>query len=43
VQQGAVRIAAAQRFSLGDLKRAIVLSEIIGPPLALRRPGDREL
>jgi hypothetical protein len=31
----------ARRFALGDLKRAFVLSEILGPPLSIRR--EREL
>ncbi|MCU0866620.1 MAG: hypothetical protein MUC36_22775 [Planctomycetes bacterium] len=34
--------AIGGRYALTDLKRIIVLNEILGPPLALRR-GDREL
>jgi hypothetical protein len=30
---------AAHRFPLDDLRSALVLSEILGPPLALRPPG----
>ncbi len=35
------RRAAADRYALDDLKRLIVMAEILGPPLALRR-GERE-
>ena len=37
---GAQRVQQERRFVLDDLKRAFVLSEILGPPLANRR--DRE-
>jgi hypothetical protein len=40
-QQMAGRRTDARRFALGDLKRAFVLSEILGPPLSIRR--EREL
>ena len=36
VHQVAVQRSAAHRFALDDLKRAFVLSEILGPPLSLR-------
>jgi colicin import membrane protein len=36
------RRATAHRYALVDLKRVIVLNEILGPPLALRR-GEREV
>lgn len=42
VQHGEVRRATGQRYALDDLKRVIVLSEILGPPLALRQPGERD-
>lgn len=35
--------AKAGRYALVDLKRIIVLNEILGPPLALRRAGDRDV
>lgn len=38
--QTASRQVDSRRFALGDLKRAFVLSEILGPPLSIRR--DRE-
>lgn len=34
---------ATSRYSLTDLKRLIVMNEILGPPLALRGSGGREL
>lgn len=40
-QQTAGRRVETRRFALDDLKRAFVLSEILGPPLASRR--EREL
>lgn len=41
VHQGAARRGEAHRFALDDLKRAFVLSEILGPPLSLRQ--DRQV
>lgn len=38
--QTASRRVDSRRFALGDLKRAFVLSEILGPPLSIR--PDRE-
>ncbi|MBX3463360.1 MAG: hypothetical protein KF830_09325 [Planctomycetes bacterium] len=35
------RRGEAHRFALDDLRTAFVLSEILGPPLALRRPDER--
>jgi hypothetical protein len=43
VQRGVGGGVAGRRYALDDLKRVIVLSEILGPPLALRPPRDREL
>lgn len=46
---GGRRVAAAQRrttsrrYALDDLKRVVVLNEILGPPLALRPPAGREV
>ncbi len=37
VVEVAHRAAVASRYALTDLKRAIVLSEILGPPMSLRR------
>ncbi len=34
-------VARRSRFALGDLGRALVLNEILGPPLALREPRSR--
>ena len=36
VQQPVAQRSSAHRFALDDLKRAFVLSEILGPPLSLR-------
>lgn len=39
----AQRRAAGRRYALDDLKRVVVLNEILGPPLALRPPAGREI
>jgi hypothetical protein len=41
VYDGPRRRVAKSRYALEDLKRVIVLNEILGPPLALRGPLDR--
>lgn len=42
VHQEGRRSVGSSRYALDDLKRALVLNEILGPPLALR-PGDRQV
>jgi len=42
VQQAGRRSGVSSRYALDDLKRALVLSEILGPPLALRS-GERQV
>jgi hypothetical protein len=39
----AQRRASGRRYALDDLKRVVVLNEILGPPLALRPPAGREV
>lgn len=38
VHSGTARRVAGSRYALDDLKRAFVLAEVLGPPLALRAP-----
>lgn len=41
VAAGAHVAAGRRRYQLDDLAHLVVLAEILGPPLALRRPGER--
>ncbi len=43
VHDGPQRRVSKSRYSLDDLKRVVVLNEILGPPLAVRGPHDRGL
>jgi hypothetical protein len=42
VHKEGVQRVQAKRFALDDLKRAFVLGEILGPPLAVRRRDERD-
>ncbi len=43
VHDASSQLEVRGRYTLSDLKRVVVMSEILGRPLSLRSPGEREI